>query len=304
MSALIKDLRLLRQPISSSRLVSACGIRSYTRIAARPLLTPLASINAARQPLPHLGLAHHRPAGQLRWRSTSPPGSSFFTNLPGPIRTILPVMATAGLLFFVAAPALLVFLPPVVLGALFLLRRARRQRAALFEKRWNDMASYHLTYQSDQAALNEQDTLKRLVMRRVAEAIQDNENGIAKRLGFIVPSTLRNPNNEQEVQAQFQRSHLALGDIRSIEEDWRVSAQGIAQGMTVYTLALVDKNRDGLKVADVDIVVKARLGNGNRRTKDVRIEVNPAVGIGSQRFVLEGATGDCEGEIIDIKKRR
>jgi hypothetical protein len=213
-------------------------------------------------------------------------------------------MGTAGLLFFVAAPALLVFLPPVVLGALFLLRRARRQRAALFEKRWTEMASYHLTYQSEQAALNEQDTLKRLVMRRLAEAIQDNENGIAKRLGFIVPSTLRNPNDERELQAQFQRSHLALGDIRSIEEDWRVSAQGIAQGMTVYTLALEDKNRDGLKVADVDIVVKSRIGNANRRTKDVRIEVNPAVGIGSQRFVLEGATGDGEGEIIDIEKRR
>ncbi|KAF5093520.1 hypothetical protein D0Z00_004020 [Geotrichum galactomycetum] len=303
MSVLIRDLRLLRQPISSSsssRLFSACGIRSYTRIAAQPLLTPLASITAARpQQHSHLGLG---PAGQRRWRSTS--SGSFFENLPGPIRTILPVMGTAGLLFFVAAPALLVFLPPMVLGALFLLRRARRQRAALFEKRWTEMASYHLTYQSEQAALNEQDTLKRLVMRRVAEAIQDNENGIAKRLGFIVPSTLRNPNDERELQAQFQRSHLALGDIRSIEEDWRVSAQGIAQGMTVYTLALEDKNRDNLKVADVDIVVKARVGNANRRTKDVRIEVNPAVGIGSQRFVLEGATGDGEGEIIDIKKRR
>lgn len=302
MSALIRTPRLLRLPVTSSiKSSSVCGIRSYTGAASKPSFFHIAYINAARQhQLP--SLARPGAAVQLRWRSTS--SASIFEKMPGPIRTILPVMGTAGLLFFVAAPALLVFLPPVVLGALFLLRRARRQRAALFEKRWTEMASYHLTYQSEQAALNEQDTLKRLVMRRVAEAIQDNENGIAKRLGFIVPATINNPNDEREMQAQFQRSHLALGDIRSIEEDWRVSAQGIAQGMTVYTLALVDKNRDGLKVADIDIVVKGRIGNANRRTKDVRIEVNPTVGLGSHRFVLEGAVGEGEGEIIDIKKRR
>lgn len=73
------------------------------------------------------------------------------------------------------------------------------------------MASYHMTYQSDLAALNEQETLKRLVMRRVAQAIQDNEHDIAITLGFS--------DKGKDEQDSFYRSHLGLSDIHSIEED-------------------------------------------------------------------------------------
>lgn len=172
------------------------------------------------------------------------------------------------------------------------------------------MASYHMSVQSDQAALNEQDTLKKMVMRRVAEAIQDNESGIATKLGFRVTSSDSSQDMSDEERASlFKRSHLALSDVRSIEEDWRVSPQGIAQSMTVYSLSLVDKNRQNLKVAEVEIVVKSRPGSKDSRsfpsrTKDVRIELTSAVGASKQHFVLEGPDHESEGKIIDVKKRR
>lgn len=229
---------------------------------------------------------------------------SFIDKLPGPVRSLIPVVGTASLLFFVAAPVLLVFLPPVCIGAMLYLRRRTRQRAQMFEHRWTDLASYHLSYQTAREAATEQDTLKRLVMRRVSEAIQDNEHGIASSLGFKVSSDAKsNEKDEYFKQDEFQRSHLALGDVHGIEEDWRVSPQGIAQNMTVYTMSLVDRNRDGLKVADVNIVVKSRVGSSIQRTKDVRIELTSAVGVAKQNFVLDGNTADGEGQIIDIKKR-
>lgn len=253
---------------------------------------------------------YKRPTEVIQLRHASSMGKSFLDKLPGPIRSLLPVVGTAGLLFFVAAPALLVFLPPVCLGAMIYLRQIRRKRASLFEKRWTEMASYHMTLQSEQAALNEQETLKKMAMRRVAEAIQDNESGIAERLGFKVAS----PKSDREMSVEekatlFNRSHLALSDVRSIEEDWRVSPQGIAQSMTVYTLSLVDKNRQNLKVAEVDIVVKSRLGSKAARsfpsrTKDVRIELTSAVGTSKKHFVLDGPDSEGEGKVIDVKKRR
>lgn len=180
----------------------------------------------------------------------------------------------------------------------------------MFETRWTELASYHLTVQSEQAALNEQEALRKLAIRRVSEAIQDNESGIATKLGFKVASGGGESISREDQANLFNRSHLALSDISSIEEDWRVSAQGIAQSMTVYRMALVDKNRENLKVADVDVVVKSRPPPSSRSTsppsrmKDVRIELTSAVGISKQHFVLDGPEGDGEGRVIDVKKRR
>lgn len=287
------------------RSLKPLGVRHLSTRLLRPATTTVSTATS------HYRLPTMLTAGPLslrRHRSSraSSLASSFYSKLPAPLKSLLPIVGTASLLFFVAAPALLVFLPPVAVASMLYLRRARRLRARLYEQRWGELASYHLTVQSAAAAVNEQATLKRVVMRRLAEAIQDNRGGIATRLGFKVDDDGR------DASALFNRSHLALGEVRKIEEDWRVSAQGLAQSLTVYTMALVDKNRNNLQVGDVDIVVKSRPakdGAQGRRaapgtTKDVRIEVTSAVGASKAHFVIDGPDGDGEGSVIDIKKRR
>lgn len=300
------------QPLAAmlARRVAHTGVRhiSYRQAIGLACSAPLHQ----RRPSPApVAVSGPRTLTPTRFKSSS--SSSFYDKLPGPIKSLLPVVGTASLLFFVAAPALLVFLPPVFLGSMLYLRRVRAKRAKLFEQRWTEMASYHLTVQPAQAAINEQDALKRIVMRRLAEAIQDDEGGIATRLGFKVASSGSSADMSDEERSNvFQRSHLALGEVRKIEEDWRVAAQGIAQSMTVYTLSLIDKNREGLKVADVDIVVKSRPGSksstapgGSRSgTKDVRIEVTSAVGASRSHFVIDGPEAEGDGKVIDIKKKR
>lgn len=329
----LRPHQLLSHPQHLARFSSSLSTRvQLSQLSNKPQFTP-ASLRASFLTLRNTSLisSHHCfsttsnfPASghsalfgssrSRRPRNPSPASSgfpfSYFNALPTPIQSILPIAGIAGILFLVAAPLLLIILPPVFLASYLYVRRLRSKRLDLFEKRWSDMASYHMVNQTEKAALNEQEALKKMVMRRVVQAIQDDENGIAKKLGFKVKSSKANDDKEL-----FNRSHLALTDIHSIEEDWRVSAQGIAQSMTVYSLGLVDKNRDNLPVADVNIVVKTitpkSTTGGRSRARDVRIELVSGVGgVSKKLFVLDApssasGSGGSQGEdqIIDVKAR-
>lgn len=231
---------------------------------------------------------------------------SMFSYLPVPLQSFLPIVGIVGLLFFVAAPFIMLILPPLFLGGMLYMRRMNAIRKATFEKRWNDMASYHMLYQTNTAAMNEQEALKKMATRRVVEAVQDNEQGIAEALGFPVASN----DSAADEELIYKRSHLALTDITGIEEDWRVSPQGIAQNMTVYTMTLVDKNRDATPIAKVNIVVKVKQPVGFReanKEQDVRIEVE-TLGLRKHMFVLDGPSNEAESDsqprIIDVKSRK
>lgn len=279
---------------------------SYSHSPINSIATPLTRRSFSSSSYSSYAFGNYRPRRSNRSNQSS--SFSLFNNLPAPLQSILPIVGVAGLLFFVAAPLLLIVLPPVFLGAYIYMRNLKAKRKDLFEKRWSDMASYHMVYQSDRAALNEQETLKKLVMRRVSQAIQDNEHEIATKLGFKVSSAEKNGKFSflsDDSQNLFDRSHLALSDIHSIEEDWRVSAQGIAQSMTVYSLGLVDKNRDYLPIADVNIVVRTRNPKSGSdidpsrtgsfsRTRDVRIELVSTVGVKKQFFVLDSPSENID----------
>lgn len=243
-------------------------------------------------------------------QSTSPL-KFIFNTLPTPVKSFLPIAGAAGILFFVAAPLLILVLPPLVLVGILYFRRLRAIRKSLFEKRWNEMASYHMKYQSDKVAFDEQEALKKLVMRRIAEAIQDNEHDMAKNLGFKLNSGATDGGEDV-----YNRSHLGLTDIHSIEEDWRVSPQGMTQFMTVYSLGLVDKNRSEKKIADVNIVVRTQNSEaGNKtgmpfgnKTRDVRIEIVSHNGFKKNLYVLEGSDKENvdweDGPVIDVQARK
>ncbi|VVT45991.1 uncharacterized protein SAPINGB_P000992 [Magnusiomyces paraingens] len=332
------------KPSRISLSMSAIGPRSFGLARAPALISPSSLLlrslaiprktpqlqlpqsfsTSSKYPAAGLGALFGSRPRRPRNPYSSPSNAAFpfsvFNNLPTPVQSILPIAGIAGLLFLVAAPLLLIILPPVFLASYIYVRRLRSKRQDLFEKRWSDMASYHMVTQTERAALNEQEALKKLVMRRVVQAIQDNEHGIAKKLGFKVSTDEANEGKVSDREL-FNRSHLALTDIHSIEEDWRVSPQGIAQNMTVYALGLVDKNRDNLPVADINIVVRTRtpknaLGapaRGNR-TQDVRIELVSSIGgVAKKLFVLDGGSsnsgnggsfsGGSSDEVIDVKAR-
>lgn len=238
--------------------------------------------------------------------------STIFNALPKPLQSFLPIAGAAGVLFFVAAPFLILVLPPLILVGIIYFRRLQAIRRSLFEKRWDERASYHMSYQSSKVAFDEQEALKKMVMRRVAQAIQDNEHNIASNLGF--DSDVKSKESPESAE-YFTRSHLGLSDIHSIEEDWRVSAQGMTQFLTVYSLGLVDKNKNDKLIADVNIVVKTQTeGIGKKssmmsdRKRNVRIELVSLNGLKKHLYVLDGPeNGDdysgSDDPVIDVEAR-
>ncbi|ANB10965.1 hypothetical protein AWJ20_3759 [Sugiyamaella lignohabitans] len=216
--------------------------------------------------------------------------SSVWNLVPAPVRAFTVVAGTAAGFFFISVPLLIICGPPLALGLWLYTRRMKRIANELYHQRWNNLGSYHLTFedQLDQTAKsqNPADDLFTILMNKAGGATSDAERIARDRILDAVESDEQNLAGLLNIKNQRDIDNLGLTGLEGIQQDFRGSSQGFQEKMEIRTLGLVDKAQSPpRRLANVTLVIQS----DGYRNKKMRVELEVLAGYlrSSERIILD-----------------
>ncbi|CAN6622803.1 hypothetical protein TRVA0_009S00870 [Trichomonascus vanleenenianus] len=265
--------------------------------AIRPILSQInRPLITARLSGAHVVRLSQQPARRslFFFYGPGPKPYEIYNERPGPIRKLLNyvpapiklfgVMAgSAAVLLFVATPLLIIATPPLCLAVWWYGRKLAKMRQDLYNQRWNNMGSYHLTFNDRESAIDGFTTgqLPNRAKHRILAALEHNEQGISSDLGL-------------DYNMSSVRQLVKFTPVESIHQDFKGSSQGFKEEMEVSTYGLLN---NGYRRGDVTLVVVHKSTSSDSK---MRIEIETA----RSRYVLENDPYDNDSDVtIEVKGR-
>jgi len=213
--------------------------------------------------------------------------------IPDGFKIFLALMGTASFIMFIAAPLIIIILPPLFIGGYFASKFWIRRRNNDMKKRWDNMLKTHLTYEGSEL---DQIRLKDFTLERLVDAFETNEQGITD---FF--------DSKSDSQHHSFSSRFKLTGIETIDQDFRISKMGIQESISVMSFGLIDKDSRIGRIATVVLTLRPRnitslLEVGNLE-QDAVIEIKPVFNAFGKSFFLNTKSGfskNSSDRIIDI----
>lgn len=293
-------LRLGNPLIKPSRLIAFnFASRSPTNQASITKSTPLLTqsivrqISIQRQFSTNPILNFTRPP---RFNARPPSTLSLIWHLiPDPLKLLIAIMGTASFIMFIAAPLILIVLPPLFIGGYLTSRYWLKKRSKDMEGRWENLLKTHLTYEGSEL---DQMKLKDFTLERLVDAFETNEEGIAD---FFEGSS--SDNQHHSFSSRFE-----LTGIETIDQDFRISKLGIQESISVMSFGLIDKDSRVGRIATVILTLRPKrvttLLEAHTSSQDAVIEIKPVFNAFGKSFILNKGSdfgNSFSDRIIDIK---
>lgn len=272
----------MRRVIVTGGTVRGAVFRRPAIGAVRTFYSPF----GGRRPPPFSGW--YRPFGPFEVYNKSPgPVARMMNWIPAPIKSFGIVAGTAAVLFFVAAPLLIIAAPPLCLGLWWYGRKLRRIQKALYDERWGKMGAHHFTAAEDLFGGQLDNSIPDKARNRIFKALVNNENGMAGTLGYG--------------QDEDAFNQLKFTDVESIHQDFKGSTQGFQEEMEISTYGLIDVINDE-RIANVTVISQRQLAS---RKAKMRIEVQ-SLTPRPVEFVFNGNddTASDEDVIIEVNSKK
>lgn len=260
-------------------------LKPLTRPMLRPLmanvqppLSPMLSLNLPPSRAFASSTAYSRQSRGYVYGQSA--GSRLWSMVPAPVKSVGLIAGATATVFFIGVPILIIFGPPLMLGAWWYTRKLRRLASQLKLQRWNTVESdsyFSFTDKINRAMGIEASHSEQLARNRVLRAVEDNEQSIAEGLGLGTGFDAGGYNTSESIR------RLGFTPVESIQHDVRNDDQ-----MEVVSFGLVDKPSQA-RIATVNMVVWSRgIKSGNKR---MRVEVKTS-GLWPRTYVLEGFNND------------
>lgn len=216
--------------------------------------------------------------------------------IPDPLKLLLGIMGTVSFIMFIAAPVILIVLPPLFLGGYFASRYWLRKRSSDMEGRWDNLLKTHLTYEGSEL---DQIRLQDFTLERLVDAFETNEQGI---------TDFFDGGRSENSQHHSYSSRFKLTGIETIDQDFRVSKLGIQESISVMSFGLTDKDSRIGRIATVVLTLRPKrvtnLLELNSLSQDAVIEIKPIFNALGKSFILNtgsDSSRDSPDKIINIK---
>ncbi|CCH45202.1 hypothetical protein BN7_4783 [Wickerhamomyces ciferrii] len=229
-----------------------------------------------------------------RFQSRPPTTFSLIWHLiPDGLKMILAIMGTASFILFIAAPLIVIVLPPLAVGGYFAMKYWLKKRRGDMDSKWRNLLNTHLTYEG---ADFDQIQLKNFTLERLIDAFETNENGITE---FF---------NDSKEQHHSFHSRFELTGIETIDQDFRISKMGIQETISVLSFGLKDKDSRMGRIATVILTLRPKqirnLLDQGPLQQDAIIEIKPLFNAFGKSFILNTNSefdSKHSPEIIDVR---